>query len=685
MRPMTVTQLTRHLFGAADILRSRMDASAYLDIISGMLLLKRASDQPDILQMPDRARWSRIVKSEHRMLGDPLNVALLELERSNLEVLDGVLEGLDFNKRGLGRAQLKSLIDHFDRISLSDNDLEFRDVVGCAYDRVLGWFAERAGRRAEESYTPRSVVRLMVRLVRPEPGQSVYDPFAGSGGMLVQAKKYVDEHSAKSANLTLFGQEINISTWSIARLNLLLHSITEGSLLRGDSLTNPLHVVADGRRMLFDRVLTNPPFSMNYVRQDVRYPERMRYGWTPEQGNKADLMNVQHALAMMRPDGIGAVVTPQGVLFRGGVEAEIRRGILEDGRLEGVIGIGPNVFYGTAIPACILVLRGTNGSPAERRDRVLFINAEREIVTGRTQNRLEPQHIEKILDVFRNWSEIPGFSRVVSLDEIAENDFNLNVRRYVHTSPPAGPLLDVRAALFGGVPKREVDAQESKFHVFGIDPADLFQPKNPDYLDFPAEGYEATAERIQHLTTGREQQFIDRCQRWWERAARRIAEHAGTRLLLRLRSRLMTSFCEELLPPGILDRYQLIGIFAAWWSDRQDDLRSLDHRGFPGVIDRWTTTNKELSRPVPEHVARERVLGVLGEDIRSRVEKLVAAERQALVDVYLSWGDRYATSLVDLETQSEAAAARLRHRMGELGYTWTGPRPSGSRTHRTRR
>lgn len=407
---------------------------------------------------------------------------------------------------------------------------------------------------------------------------------------------------------------------------------------------------------------------MNYDAREVKYPERMRYGWTPEKGKKADLMNVQHVLASLRPDGIGAVVTPQGVLFRGGAEAQIRQRIIEDDRLEAVIGIGPNVFYGTAIPACILVLRGTSGPPEGRRGKVLLINAEHEVVTGRTQNRLEPQHAEKIVSIFRNWSEIPGFSRVVSLDELAANDFNLNIRRYVNSSPPAEPPLDVHAALFGGVPRRDIEEKAPRFHVFGIDLADLFRTKDCNYLDFLAEGYGATIERIQGLTVSREQEFIDRCRWWWEGMGARIAELAGTKRLLMLRSRLMASFCEELLSLGILDHYQLIGVFAEWWSDRQDDLRSLAHWGFPGVIDRWVTIYNDPSLRVPEHLMHERVLSALGDDLQLRVEKLVAAERQALVDMYRSWGDRYATSLVELEDQREAAVARLKARLGELGH-----------------
>lgn len=667
MSLLTVTQLTRHLFGAADILRGRTDASEYLDIISRMLILKRASDQPGIVLVPDRARWSHIVAAEDWTLGQVLNAALRELERSNPDVLNGVLEGIDFS-RSVGAAELQALIKYFDQISLGDDDLEFSDVVGRAYDHALGWFADRAGKKGGEFYTPRSVVQLMVRLVRPEEGQSVYDPFAGSAGMLVQAKEYVEEHSGEGADLALFGQEKNASTWSIAQLNLLLHGIKDGSVLFGDTLTQPLHMVVDGRRRLFDRVLTNPPFSMNYVAKDVSYPERMKYGWTPEQGGKADLINVQHVLAMLRPDGIGAVVTPHGVLFRGGAEGEIRRGIVEDGRLEAVIGIGANVFHGTAIPACILMLRGTNGPPEKRRGEVLFINAEREVVTGRTQNRLEPAHVEKIVRAFRDWSEIPGFSRAVSLDEIADNNFNLNIRRYVDTSPSAEPPLEVRAALFGGVPRRDVEAAAPRFQVFGINPTDLFRAKGPDHLDFLSEGYEATAGRIKGLAAPRKQEFIDCWRRWWARTGLKITELAGTGQLMMLRPDLMNSFCEELLPQGILDQYQLTGIFADWWFNHQDDFRSLDYRGFAAVIDRWTTTRRDRALRVPEQLAQERVLNTLGDDLRSHVEKLVFAEQQALTDTYRSWGERYATSLVDLEEEREAAAARLRARLEELGY-----------------
>ena len=390
----------------------------------------------------------------------------------------------------------------------------------------------------------------------------------------------------------------------------------------------------------------------------------MKYGWTSKQ---ADMMNVQHVLAVLRPEGVGAIVSPHGVLYRGGAEAEIRRGILEDGRIEAVIGIGANVFYGTAIPACILILRGENRLHEDRRDSVLFINAEREVASGRTQNRLEPAHVEKIVHAFRDWSEIPGFSRVVSLHEIAQNGFNLNIRRYVDASPPVEEPLDVRGALFGGIPKREVQAEVPRFQAFGIDLIDLFRTRDSGYLDFLSEGYKVTAERIQELSAPCENEFLDHYRKWWEITGARITDLAGTGRLIMLRSDLMNSFSADLLSQGILDQYQLTGAFADWWFDHYDDFRSLDLRGFTGVIERWATTRLPLASHTPERSAHDRVLDTLGDDLRSRVEKLVFLERQKLADTYRSWGERYATSLIDLEEQRDVVAARLKARIEEIG------------------
>ncbi len=240
--------------------------------------------------------------------------------------------------------------------------------------------------------------------------------------------------------------------------------------------------------MRFDRVLTNPPFSLNYSTSGMEHPERFKYGFAPEMGKKADLMFAQHVLSVLMPDGIGATVMPHGVLFRGGKEKEIREGIIKDDRLEAVIGLPANLFYGTGIPACILVLRGGAQRPEERRNKVLFINADREYTAGRAQNYLEPEHTEKIVSAFEEYRDIPGFARVVGISELRENDFNLNIRRYVDNTPPPEPQ-DVRAHLHGGVPKKEVADKAHLFQAFGVDPSTLFSSGMPTTTtSFPRAG-----------------------------------------------------------------------------------------------------------------------------------------------------------------------------------------------------
>ncbi|MGW7350194.1 N-6 DNA methylase [Streptomyces sp. NPDC054784] len=667
MSLLSPSQLERAVYKACDILRNRMDTSQVREIVSAMLVLKRASDQPSFLNVPDRARWPQITAYEGKALGRVLNEALWDLEQSNPDTLKGIFETVDFDVR-LSHVTLKALVECFDEIPLNDVSLESRDVIGLAYDRLLVTLFESDGKRGGEYFTPRSVIGLMVNILRPQEDHSVYDPFAGSGGMLIQAARYVDEQGGTGSELALFGQEVNAAACSTARLNLLLNGFRNSSLLCGDTLTDPLHSRDDEHVRCFDRVLTNPSFSMDYSGKEIKHPERMKYGQTPDRGGKADLMHVQHVLASLAPDGIGAVIIPHGVLFRGGVEAQIRQGIIEEGRLEAVIGIGPNVFYGTALPACVLILRGQDGAPASQNGQVLFVNAEREVVTGRSQNRLEPQNVEKILDVYREWADIPGFSRAVSLGEIAQNKFNLNIRRYVAPNAPTEPPLNVRAALYGGVPRSEVEPEAVRFDDFGIRLTDLFIPRDSTYLDFPAAGCAATASHIPGLTAPLEEELTDRCRSWWLESESRITELAGTEKILTNRSRLMFSFREELLAVGILDHYQLNGVFAAWWSARQDDLRVLDQRGFSAVADRWAAdTDRRSSFSV--HFTRKQVLHVLGEDLCSRVQRLAAAERQKLVEVYISWGDRYETSFADLERQSELAADRLKYRLGTLGYT----------------
>jgi type I restriction enzyme M protein len=415
-----------------------------------------------------------------------LNKALAAIEDSN-DDLDGVLKNnIDFNvvkgKTKIPDQKWKDLLDHFNQpqFLLVNDNFEFPDLLGAAYEYLIKYFADSAGKKGGEFYTPGEVVRLLVQIVKPQAGNEVYDPTVGSGGFLIQSHQYVEEQGEDSNNLALFGQESAGTVWSICRMNMILHNITRSTIENGDTLEDP-KILDHGQVRKFDRVLANPPFSQNYSRTGLKFASRFQE-WAPETGKKADLMFVQHMLASLKPNGHMATIMPHGVLFRGGKEKLIRELFIKDDVIEAIIRLPPGLFYGTGIPACVLVMN--KSKPDAMRGKVLFINADREYAEGKNQNKLRPEDIEKIDFVFSQKRELAKYSRLVDKTEIVgQHDCNLNIRRYVDNTPDPEPE-DVQAHLIGGIPEAEVQARQSDFAKFGVDNAALFQADRPGYLAF---------------------------------------------------------------------------------------------------------------------------------------------------------------------------------------------------------
>ena len=456
---LSVAQLEQYLWSAADILRGSIDSSDYKTYIFGLLFLKRLSDRfeeeaerliaegvservawtdPDEHQffVPDRARWTAIQKTASNV-GEKLNKACAALEEQN-SALEGVLAGIDYNdERKLGDARnrdtvLARLVQHFSQVSLRNDRMAEPDLLGRAYEYLIEQFADDAGKKGGEFYTPRMVVKLIVELLAPTERMRICDPTAGSGGMLIECAHHIERQRGNPRDLTLHGQEKNLGTWAICKMNMLLHGLPDARIEKGDTIRDP-RLVDEGELLLYDRVIANPPFSLDEWGREVAENDgygRFRFGVPPK--TKGDLAFVQHMVAVLNAAGRLGVVMPHGVLFRGSAEGKIRQGLLQEDLFEAVIGLAPNLFYGTGIPASILVLN--RDKPAARKGKVLFIDASREFEEGSNQNHLRDQDIEHVSRTFHGFADIEKYARVVPLAEIEQNDWNLNISRYVDTS-----------------------------------------------------------------------------------------------------------------------------------------------------------------------------------------------------------------------------------------------------------
>ncbi|MBU3159518.1 type I restriction-modification system subunit M [Clostridium frigoris] len=476
MEKLTLQNLEGVLWSCADILRGELSAAEYKDYIFGLLFLKRLNDEFDeerghrykefveqgmvteevemllndsaiyeTFYVPETARWARL-KNLNLNVGPELDKAFkaLEDEPKNAELI-GVLTTANYNdKERVPDKKLSQLLLVLDTINLANSNLASEDILGDAYQYLIKQFADEGGKKGGEFYTPTEIVRIMVNVLKPQEGERIYDPTAGSGGMLIQSLQYIKNQGGNYKNISLFGQEINLSTWAICKMNMLFHGAKGADIQKGDTIREPKHTEG-GVLKTYDKVLANPPFSLsNWGLEEASADQfhRFPYGIPPK--SYGDLAFVCHMIASLNVRGKMASVVPHGVLFRGGSEGKIREGFLKDDLVEAVIGLPQNIFYGTSIPAAILVIN--KNKQEDRRNKVLFIDGSNNFVKDGNKNKVRDEDINKIVTAFDEYIDVEKYANVVDIEAIKENGYNLNISRYVDTSEEEEEI-DIKAVI----------------------------------------------------------------------------------------------------------------------------------------------------------------------------------------------------------------------------------------------
>jgi type I restriction enzyme M protein len=478
------SQLYTSLWQSCDELRGGMDASQYKDYVLTLLFMKYVSDKHaaspnSLIDVPPGGSFADMVKLKgDKEIGDKINKIIARLAEAN--DLRGVIDQADFNdeaKLGSGKEmqdRLSKLVAIFDGLDFRANRAEGDDLLGDAYEYLMRHFATESGKSKGQFYTPAEVSRILAQVVGigadTKPTHTIYDPTCGSGSLLLKA---ADE---APRGITIYGQEMDVATWALARMNMILHGHPTAEIKRQNTLSTPLFRNKDDNLKTFDFAVANPPFSTKAWASGLDPAndefERFAYGIPP--AKNGDYAFLLHLIKSLKSSGKGAVILPHGVLFRGNKEADIRRNLVERGLIKGIIGLPANLFYGTGIPACILVI---DKEHAQARRGIFMIDASRGFVKDGNKNRLRAQDIHQIVDVFNRQTEVPRYARMVPLAEIASaaNDYNLNLPRYIDSSEPED-LHDLDAHLNGGIPERDIDTLDAYWQVFPTLRQALFRP-----------------------------------------------------------------------------------------------------------------------------------------------------------------------------------------------------------------
>jgi type I restriction enzyme M protein len=583
------TELYSSLWASCDELRGGMDASQYKDYVLTLLFMKYVSDKYaddpyGMIVVPEGGSFRDMVKLKgDKEIGDKINKIIGALAEENS--LKGVIDVADFNDEDrLGRGKemvdrLSNLVAIFDGLDLSANRAEGDDLLGDAYEYLMRHFATESGKSKGQFYTPAEVSRILAKVVGITPetrqDQTVYDPTCGSGSLLLKVA------DGAPRGLTIYGQEMDNSTWALSRMNMFMHGYPDHDIWKGNTLSEPYWTNPDGSLKPFDFAVANPPFSYKSWSNGVNLKddpfERFEYGTPPDKNG--DYAFLLHILKSLKSTGKAAVILPHGVLFRGNAEARIRQNLVRQGYIKGIIGLPPNLFYGTGIPACIIVI---DKEQATSRTGIFMVDASKGFMKDGNKNRLRSQDIHKIVDVFNHQIERSRYSRMVPFEEIEKNDYNLNIPRYIDSSEPED-LHDLNAHLNGGIPDADIDALQAYWRVFPNLRKTLFAAS--DREGYSTSLIEASQVKATVLNHSEFAAFSDRSLAlyidWRKEHGLRlkgIAKGDKPKALIETLSEdLLTRFTEA----DLLDRYDIYQLLMDYWADTmQDDVYVLVQDGW---------------------------------------------------------------------------------------------------------
>ena len=597
------SELYSSLWASCDELRGGMDASQYKDYVLTMLFVKYVSDKysnkpNSLIEVPKGASFEDMVALKGQTdIGDQINKKILK-PLFSANGLEGTVELVDFNdddKLGADKEKvdrLSKLIAIFENPSLDfkNNRAEDDDILGDAYEYLMRHFATESGKSKGQFYTPAEVSRILAKVIdvnkADKPSYTVYDPTCGSGSLLLK----VAEESPKG--LTIYGQEMDIATKSLAIMNMWLHGFPEASIAGKNTIASPQYKETDGRLKRFDFVVANPPFSTKSWSNGIspmndEFNRFKEYGVPPDKNG--DYAFLLHIIASLKSTGKGAIILPHGVLFRGGAEGDIRKNIIQRKLIKGIIGLPANLFYGTGIPACIIVI---DKDGAENRKGIFMIDASKGFIKDGNKNRLREQDIHLAVDVFNNQKEVPKYARFVPFEEIEKNGYNLNIPRYIDTQEEED-IQDLNAHLNGGIPNRDIESLKGYWEVYPSLKKELFEPLRDGYSQLKVESSAIKETIFSHkefTSYGKELDTV--FEKWKGKVHEALSSINKDTLPKKLIFSMAEQMLEQYQDKALIDRYDIYQHLMNYWNETlKDDAYMLIEDGWVARVRRITEKN----------------------------------------------------------------------------------------------